>query len=316
MRSTRAEAIAASGGRQVTDAGLTTPRIVRPRRGFTLIELLVVIAIISLLMSLLLPSLKQAREAAKSAVCASHLYHIGQLVHQFAAMHDGRGPGSARNQLPDGSISGIYWDTILNTEMLGATSQNGAIGVVGSRLDAKTMMTCPNFRYIPGSYNHPYAINMFERGGYPINSAASVDDRAYYGKYALPILPSSKAVDFSPPGSHYLIYWYGANLDLFRSDQFLIIEQDQPQLYTSGGGGDSHGAVYLIGGNGAARDSSHIYPGYASRAFSTGRPSGAFSFRHPYFKAANFLCFDGHVERHVPTDNISQTGANHFDIED
>jgi len=41
--------------------------------GFTLIELLVVIAILSVLMTLLIPSLKGARELARLAVCAGNL---------------------------------------------------------------------------------------------------------------------------------------------------------------------------------------------------------------------------------------------------
>lgn len=54
------------------------------KNGFTLIELLVVIAIIALLLSILLPSLKMAKEHASRLLCANHLKDIGQILHLYA----------------------------------------------------------------------------------------------------------------------------------------------------------------------------------------------------------------------------------------
>ena len=58
----------------------------RQSRGFTLIELLVVIAIISLLVSILIPSLSKAKELARRTVCAANLHSVGLALVQYG--HD------------------------------------------------------------------------------------------------------------------------------------------------------------------------------------------------------------------------------------
>jgi prepilin-type N-terminal cleavage/methylation domain-containing protein len=58
----------------------------RKGRAFTLIELLVVVAIIALLISILLPSLAQAREQAKIVRCVANLRSIAQATNTY--FHD------------------------------------------------------------------------------------------------------------------------------------------------------------------------------------------------------------------------------------
>lgn len=70
------------------------------KHAFTLVELLVVIGIIAVLISILLPSLSRAREAANMIQCASNLRQIGQAYSLYANEHNGYYP--AMNGLQSG----------------------------------------------------------------------------------------------------------------------------------------------------------------------------------------------------------------------
>jgi prepilin-type N-terminal cleavage/methylation domain-containing protein len=63
---------------------------VRNRKGFTLIELLVVIAIIALLLAILLPSLRAAKNQAKAVICKSNLNQWGKLFYLYTQDNDSK----------------------------------------------------------------------------------------------------------------------------------------------------------------------------------------------------------------------------------
>ncbi|MBN1554350.1 MAG: type II secretion system protein [Phycisphaerae bacterium] len=73
------------------------------RKGFTLIELLVVIAIISLLVSIMLPSLQKAKELARQVVCQSNLKNLQMTFNFYLNDHDGVYPFYSDPSIPSGT---------------------------------------------------------------------------------------------------------------------------------------------------------------------------------------------------------------------
>jgi len=114
-------------------------RLIRHKaRGFTLIELLVVIAIIALLMAILIPSLRKAKEKVKEIACKSNLRNVGIAILMYLNEHNRTLPDTkSSNQFlwyeSDGvtyrkpGSSGTYWgiyykDYLKETKIFGCPS--------------------------------------------------------------------------------------------------------------------------------------------------------------------------------------------------
>ena len=69
-----------------------TPGTRNPRSGFTLIELLVVISIVALLIALLLPAVKRAKQTAHVVACGSNLRQLVIALWAYSHENDGQGP--------------------------------------------------------------------------------------------------------------------------------------------------------------------------------------------------------------------------------
>ena len=71
-------------------------RIPNDRRSeaFSLVELLVVIAIVAMLVALMLPVVRSAREASLGLKCATQMCNVATAFNMFASDHDNVMPGN------------------------------------------------------------------------------------------------------------------------------------------------------------------------------------------------------------------------------
>lgn len=171
------------------------------RAGFTLVELLVVIGIIAVLISILLPALSKAKQAASSIACAANLRQIGVAWIQYSSDNNGwLVPGE--RPILNGGWGGDDWTNGGNTNIIANARWYNYL--VEGYLGTYNVMNCPisstggvlfyNGSYIDGT--RTAAVNSttvfgsatVPRGQAPANAATSGNsyDARWRCNYAYP----------------------------------------------------------------------------------------------------------------------------------
>ncbi len=165
----------------------------RPRLGFTLIEMLLVVAIISLLISILLPSLKRSSNSAQATKCESNI-RLLLVGYQNYAKENGRkimgsNTGDAHDWLGDGNTqnsitSGRLWQHVKSMDTykcpthvypwyLNAYSINGMLngeqvsydGFTSKRHWTSNMVDSKQLVFVEEDDNRGWNINSWMLGG-------------------------------------------------------------------------------------------------------------------------------------------------------
>ncbi len=193
-------------------------------RAFTLIELLVVISIISTLLALLVPSLSQAREAAKTSICLGNLRQIQTMGANYGADFRSYALSPTMGHNGDDSGFGGNWPREFNNfyrvlikGAYGPLTLSNAIyvtdffteGPASYFLDPACYLTgvwrCPNQPVYPGIYYQNRG------GGYGANSALN-------GPGASLITGRPAISDATPQAGN---WWQSLSVLPFKADKIL-----------------------------------------------------------------------------------------------
>jgi prepilin-type N-terminal cleavage/methylation domain-containing protein len=111
--------------------------LMKIRRAFTLVELLVVIGIIAILISVLLPALRSARENALSVQCLSNLRACGQALYTYANQNRGYFPTMSLQSPESLTAGGLVTspDAVSGVNMYYSNTREALARIINPRSD-------------------------------------------------------------------------------------------------------------------------------------------------------------------------------------
>jgi prepilin-type processing-associated H-X9-DG protein len=171
-----------------------------------LIELLVVVAIISLLVSILLPSLNRAKDAAKAAVCLSNLKNVGLAVVFYSENNEGWSPSAYKK------TENSFWCSKL-VPYSDAPQEGG-----------RTIFRCPSHppqEWDPGANPQMFVYGMRTSG---------VDFQEHYRITGTPVT-SNRGRLFGPPGGCWLLA--DSIHSGYDSQQFYWVQELPPSIWAA-----------------------------------------------------------------------------------
>lgn len=213
----------------------------RQRAGFTLVELLVVIAIIGVLVSLLLPAVQAAREAARRMQCQNNLKQFGLAMHNHMDTHGSFPPGyvcydESGNRYKTGGWQhgqnelGWHWLPMLFPYMEQQAMWERIKECEDNRKNEHTQNPCDDCEYHAPNHTGRDQLGPFAR----CPSATNVDVQFSDGSYGLEALAK---------GSNYAVSWGSGNMLSWETTKtrgaFGTFYTPQEQIVISlGGSGD------------------------------------------------------------------------------
>jgi prepilin-type N-terminal cleavage/methylation domain-containing protein len=162
------------------------------RKKFTLIELLVVIAVIGVLLTILLPSLRNAKEASLTAISKSNLNQIYAATVAYASSNNGRIFKSGTNPHPRSSNNATNWSRMAYEQMIGkylSFNGNKAKAQMAKGTAYYSVMMCPFLRLTRPEPNattaagtSDYSMNRFFKANNTKNAATGRETHRHFAK--------------------------------------------------------------------------------------------------------------------------------------